>query len=81
MTTIALLVSNHVEPDKEWGRVEVDINAPKRKRLKWTPATIFNALESGTDDGDQQQDSGAHADVQSSPKAGKVCVKDSKPLH
>lgn len=35
VTTIALLVSNNVEPDREWGRVQVDLNAPKRKRLKW----------------------------------------------
>lgn len=37
VTTIALLVSNHVEPEREWGRVKVELDAPKRKRLKWEP--------------------------------------------
>lgn len=35
VTTIALLVSNHVEPEREWGRVTADLSAPKRKRIKW----------------------------------------------
>lgn len=35
VTIIGLLVSNRVEPEREWGRVKVDLNAPKRKRLKW----------------------------------------------
>lgn len=38
VSTIALLVSNHVEPVKPWGRVQVDLNQPKPpKRLKWDP--------------------------------------------
>ena len=68
MTTIALLVSNHVEPDKQWGRVEVDINAPKRKRLKWTPATAGDMLEPGANSSEQQQPSEAGADDSPSPE-------------
>lgn len=60
VTTIALLVSNHVEPEREWGRVQVDLNAPKRKRLKWENKPLFSGASTpdAKDSGEQSNATG-----------------------
>jgi hypothetical protein len=59
VTTIALLVSNHVEPQREWSRVQVDLTAPKHKRLKWEKPTATDNVRTPDANSTDEQENNA----------------------